>query len=246
VKIVQADCETLLGNFVNLTFESEGYIEALTTTPITRGYIQTTLTQGKYLAQVRTAAHCISKNGLCLVCYRASRPADSTTIVGHTVKFDPEFIIKSEVVTFPSGGQTANLSMSTEEYDHAYVYFDGTLMAVSISGSTLTLPSPTSATADYTVKYAVISRVPFFYWLAGTFSGSLLGIKSLPIEALSLKPSLFSSLIPESEIEYLVGKISSWDLVPSEIKEYLPNIQSLMEKALLAIAVDSLFSNVTS
>lgn len=248
VEIVEEDCETQLGNIVTLTFETEGSVEALTGTVITPAYIEDQLENGIYLAQVRTASRCISKGGLCKICYRSARPRDTVTDVGDRVKFDPEFILQTELVSFPTDA-TANLTFSELEYDSLYVYKDGILLPESdytVSGNEMTILFPTSYPLYLTVKYTVVSRVPFFYWLAGTFAGSLLGIQALPIDSLSLKPSLFSSLLPESEIDSIVSKVRRSAIIPEEIKDYLNESKSKMERALLAIAADSLFSNATS
>jgi len=248
VAIVESDCGTQLGNVVPLTFESEGLIEALTGSVITPSYIENQLELGIYMAQVRSAAYCISKGGLCRTCYRASRPRDTNTTVGGRVKFDPEFVLQTESVSILVGN-TATLNFSSETYDTAYVYQGGNLIAqnqYTIVGDQLTILYAHGFPTNLTVKYTVVSRVPFFYWLANTFSGSLLGIKALPIDALSLKPSLFSSLIPEGEIDTLVEKIRRNLSISDEIREYLNSIPSSMERALLAIAVDSLFSNATA
>lgn len=248
VTIVEEDCETLLGKFIDLTFEAEGETEALTGTVMNPAYIQSQLEDGIYIAQVRSAANCVSRGGLCKVCYQASRPEDLTVDVGDRVEFRPEFIIQTELVRILSG-DTANLAFDEAEYDFTYVYLNGNLLSSSdyfIDGTVLTILFPPSYPVSLTVKYAVISRVPFFYWLAGTFAGSLLGIQALPIEFLSLKPSLFSSLIPEGEISAIVTRLKSSPLTPIEINEYLDKVPSKMERALLAIATESLFSNVVS
>lgn len=247
VPIVEPDCHTLLGNVVTLTFECEGLVPIDTPTPINRTYITNKLAAGIYQVQVRGLAHCISKGGVCEACYKASRQKLVPQVTGAIVKIDPEFFLQAEFVTIQSGSTTVTLSYSTEQYDFIYIYNDGVLLADStytVNGRLLTLSTAVASTTKLTIKYTVISRAPFLYWLAGQYSGSLLGIKELPIESLTLKLSLHTLLIPRNEIESVVSKIESVSSVSQDVREYLPNISNFLEKSLLAIAVDSIFSNV--
>lgn len=247
VPIVEADCTTLLGSVVTLTFESEGLVRIDSSTPINRTYITNTLASGVYEVHVRSTASCISHGGLCRACYMASRPYASSPTIGTSIKLNPEFPLQAESVTVLAGSSIGNLSHAPAEYDYIYVYNNGVLVSPStytVNNKLLTLTTPVVSQTIFVVKYTVLSRAPFFYWLAGQYAGSLLGTKALPAQPLSLKPSLFSSLLPSHDVDYVVTKVLNSDLTPFDIKGYLPNAASLLEKTLLAIAVDSVFSNV--
>lgn len=249
VPIVDDDCGTLLGDVIPLTSESEGLISVEAGVPITRATINSKLAAGIYEINVRSIPTCISSGGICQKCFQSSRPGAVLPAVGTKAKIHPEFILNIEPVTVHFTTDSAELTLTPDRYDKVYIYNNGVLLTpfeYQIMGTTLTMTITPSVDTVLIVKYVVVSRVPFFYWMADTYAGSLLGIKALPISYLSLKPSLFTSLIPESEVDYLVTKLRASELIPFEVKEYLPKIKSLMEKALFAIAVDSVFSNVTT
>lgn len=247
--VVEDDCGTLLGENATLNFDLEGLISVVTNTPISRASIESDLSQGIYTKRIRNLSSCISKDGICQRCFSSSRPSDPLPSLGSSVVIPSEFQIQSEILYISTGGSSSALAYSQDTYDSLKVFHNGLLVSPStytVTGSVLSLNSVVSSDTFFAVKYYVISRAPFFYWLAKTYGGSLFGLKPLPLRALTLKPSLFSSLIYQGDVELLVSSINRIETIPEDIKLYLQGPISIMEKTLLAIAVDSVFSNATS
>jgi len=249
VRVVEYDCGTMLGEVHALNFEIEGSKSVVTGDVINRAFIESQLSQGIYEVQIRSLSSCISKDGVCQECFNASLPNRTYPNIGDYVQIPPQFQMQSEVLSIRAGFSSAQMSFTSDIYDTITVVLDGVVLPASdysVFGDILTLATPVTLDSNIVVKYNVLSRAPFFYWLAKTYGGSLLGLKPLPIRPLTLKPSLLSAVIPVSEIDVIIDKISGMEMVPEDMKLYFPNTTSILEKALLAIAVDSIFSNAVN
>lgn len=120
----------------------------------------------------------------------------------------------------------------------------GTAKYLGSSYSVATLPFTMDFIGrDFTIKYVVISRITFYYWLAATFSGAMLGIKPLPTRPLILKKQLLLENIPESLVEEITGDLEGRGEVTEDFTGYLRTIKDPLEAALFAILLGSIFLN---
>ena len=108
-----------------------------------------------------------------------------------------------------------------------------------------TAPFPNSSATefeDYTVKYVVITRATFYYWLAATFAGSLLGVKPLPSRPLPLRKNLLLEAIPENDLEVLTDKLER-SAAAGDFTRYLNQVKDPLEKAVFGVMLGSIFLN---
>jgi len=191
VTIVEEDCETMLGRRILLETHVEGSTRTETWTILSRGYIDTLLGNGVYQAYTRTLDSCVSKGGVCLKCYQASRPYMPALSVGNNVTLNPDYVSYEECLEAGSrdGRDYVYPTQNILEADNYAVYTLGNLVTdqAQVYPSTvetpygyLTMPDSSETEGSppylgfYTVRAWVQDRTPFMYWLAGTFSGSLL------------------------------------------------------------------------
>lgn len=243
IPLVEEDCETLLGTFVPLNYDAEGLIELETDLPLTRERIQFLLQEGRVEIATRTAASCISNNGVCRKCASASMPDVVIPVVGESFQFSPGTILQINRVFTGTEGTTASLQYEQNQFDYLYVYNNGQLLpssSYSVSGSQLILATP-SPNTYLTIKYVVETNLSYFYWLADTYSGSLIGVKSLPSLRLPFRCSLIRSILPKEDVNVLMNKLLQEPNVPEDALRYLPNIKDDLEKTLLVLFLGSIF-----
>lgn len=248
VPVVDLDCGTGLGQTVNLTYESEGYVEVATGVPLSRTRIDTLLSQGIYDVQVRNLSTCISKGGVCQTCYKASNPHLTVPALNSIVQVPASFVMGAETTIVMAGSTTTSLTIDPGTYDLALIFQNGTLQTSTqaniINGSLVLTSAPVSST-NYMIRYVVYSRTPFMYWLAKTYAGSMLGMKPLPSPMLPLKPSLISSIVPAPALEDMIKSVHGNSLIPEDSVRYADSISDPLEKALYSLALGVIFSSAS-
>lgn len=246
VKVVEANCGTVLGGLVPLEENSVGEVELSNGLRLNSSRISTlSLTGASYVA-IRSLPSCISKGGVCLACLSASRPRLSGVVVGNTTKISPELPVSIVKIKISAGTTTATLPYSTSEYDSVYIFNGSSLLATSeysISGTTLTLTVAPGIDTFYMVRFIVISNVAYFYWLSNTYSGSLLGIKNLINLQLPVKPSIVRASINTTDIDVLATLLRNSEVKDEDFVSYIPNIKDSLEKAIFVITLNSIFLN---
>lgn len=243
ILLVEEDCETLLGTFVPLNYDVEGLIELETDLPLTRERIQLLLQEGKTEVSTRTTSSCVSSGGVCRKCAAASFPGVVLPAVGESFQFFPGTILQIDRVSTGTSGEGVSLQYEQNQFDYLLVYNNGQILPqseYSITNSYLTLVTP-SPNTYLTIKYVVETNLPYFYWLADTYSGSLLGVKSLPSLRLPFRCSVIRSTIPKEDINVLAEMLFKEPNVPEDAIRYIPNIKDDLEKALLVIFLGSIF-----
>lgn len=246
VEVVETDCGTLLGEVLPVNGDLEGRVELSTGLSITPARINALLSGGVYEVSTRSIGSCISEGGVCQACAAASRQKQPVPAVGSLWKVYPETIIEIAHKVLVAGYNTVTLDFTTDQYDLLYMYQNGALVSessYSVSGNVLTFPTPSVSDQTFTVKYVVNTRITFYYWLAETYSGSLLGIQALPRRALPLKKSLLALHIPQEDVESLVQDLKSSPASGGDFIPYLDDIRDPLEKAVFAVMLGSLFLN---
>jgi hypothetical protein len=247
VPVVESDCGTALGELTPVNYELEGKVELATGNIISKERVEQLLSMGVYQTSVRTLSTCVSKNGVCQACYHSTHQYEPLPAVGSSVQVFPEYVSGTDVLALLEGSSSAVLSLSTEQYDRAYVYYSGTLINpqdYSVLGNTLQLKAPVPHAIDLTVRFTTITRAPFLGWLAGTYSGSLLGMMALPSPKLPIRKRLLTSLLPTAVLDLLSTQAETLNQVPTESITYLEKITDPLEKALFVIALHGIFLNV--
>ena len=247
VSVTEQDCGTSLGTLTTVNYELEGKVELSTNTIISFDRILSLLTNGIYFVPVRSLSSCISKDGVCQTCFHASRQKEPIPSIKSTPQILPEYTVATEAIPAVSGQSVFILSEGSDLYDLAYVYHKGVLLAESqytIDNLILTLGVPLTEDGQITIRYTTYIRAPYLFWLAGTYSGSMLGIKQLQAPPLPIRKRLLTSLVPESMLESLVQGVSELRGVPVEAIDYLAKVHDPLEKALLVISIYAIYMNV--
>jgi hypothetical protein len=164
------------------------------------------------------------------------------------VKILPEYVTYTETLSTRSGDTILPITQPKSLYDRIYVYYTGILLnpsAYTTTDTTIVLSTGLPADGNVVVRYTSYIRAPYLFWLATTYSGSILGIKELPALGLVLRKRLLTSLLPLSVIESVSAKVVDLKGVPSEVKNYLSDVDDPLEKALLALAINSIYLNVS-
>lgn len=248
VTIVEDYCSTLLGEELDVNYEVEGYIELSTGERITRARIEQLLSQGQYKIRVRSLSTCTSEGGVCAKCYHSSRQDEPYPAVGEIRTVAPLFVKSTEVTVVGQNG-VITLTLSEDTFDKVIVYCNDNRYSTGdykLSGNTLELlDSSIAAGSVAVVRYISETKVPFMLWLAGTYSGSLLGVRQLPGPLLPIRSLLLTSQIPEHTLDSLVELLDSGNsAVPGNMIEYARTVPDLLEKSLFSIALRVIYDVV--
>lgn len=247
--VLEEDCHTRLGETIDVNFEAEGKIELATDTPLSRDRITTLLSQGVYKVQVRSLSTCITPYGVCASCCKASRPLLPRPAVEDVVQIEPLYERDTEVLYTSGPTTTFTLSVDSESYTTLLIYKNGVLQDPStytVNGYSLQMSTTVPKDSYLVVRYVTNTRVPFLLWLANTYCGSLLGVKSLPGPMLPVRSLLLTDYVPESIVNDLVEDTKNMSAIPPNMLEYLDSIEDRLEKALFLIALRTIYGNVIS
>lgn len=248
VEVVEDYCHTLLGEEVDVNYEVEGYTELSTGESITRSRIEELLSLGIYRVRIRSLSTCISEGGVCAKCYHSSRPDEPYPEVGSVVIIEPLFVKSTEVLVLDSR-RTLPLSLESDSYDGLLVYCNQGLQpsnSYTVEGTTLTVTDTSILPGTpVVVRYQSITTVPYMLWLADTYSGSLLGVKSLPSPLLPVPPLRLEQSLPDYLLEPLLDTLSSdSSMTPGNLVEYAHTISNVLEKSLFCIALRTIYDAV--
>lgn len=246
VDIIEEDCETLLGDIFPISVAAQGLIELATNNPLNTSRLASLITTNNVEVAVRSTSTCLSVGGVCRRCLRGSRPGITVPAVGSKYKLFPEIIIDTGTVTIETGQTSGSILYSANQFDKLYAYSDGTLIdpsTYSITGNSFVLNSVAGSNISYFLKYVVITNSQFFYWLANTYSGSLLGISPLDKKLLPLRKEVLLKYIPQEDIEVLISQLKSSEIAEEDSVQYLDSITDPVEKAVFVVTLCSIFLN---
>lgn len=89
------------------------------------------------------------------------------------------------------------------------------------------------------------SRLSYWGYLTGSFSGSLIGAKPLQTPPLPVRGSLIKSMLTPGILHFLHEEVFKLELLPPNYEAYCRSIADPLERALLTITLYSLYSNVS-
>jgi hypothetical protein len=244
IEVGEDACNTLLGETIAVDYDAQGRIELSTGLPINKARIIALLGQGIYSVSVRSTATCISQGGVCRACIASSYPEAVLPAIGSYFQLKSRLEVDVFAYSLPASSVIVSLPHSTGVYDTLVVFQNGLVVpssTYSISESTLTFGSPSASIRDLTFKFYVNSAVTFYYWLAETYAGSLLGIKPIGRGLLVIRKELLLEVIPEADIDALVDLLSKSEIVPEDSRNYLVGIMDPLEKAIFALVLSAIF-----
>lgn len=246
VRIIEEDCETMLGEFVSISTRAQGLIELATNNPLDSARMASLITSNNKEVAVRSTATCISVGGVCRRCLRGSRPGLTVPAVGSWFMLDPEVVVDTGPIAIETGQTTVALKYPSDQFDKIYVYNDGTLVnpsTYSLTGSSFVLNSPAVSNVSYFVKYVSQTYSSYFYWLANTYAGSLLGINPLGKQSLPVRKNTMEQYIPQEDVEVLIKELQRLDIAEEDSIKYIDEITDPVEKAIYVVVLSSIFLN---
>jgi len=245
VSIVANDCGTYLGSVIPLTYAALGKMELANSTPLTESRISTLLSQGVTTIRVRNTTTCISKGGLCSVCYQATSGIANTP-VGNFVTLTSEFVYQTDLIVGDGVNASYPVTQSSSQYTKTNVsggaYYPEVL---SLTDTTITFNSVRQPTQTFALEYYQVSTDPLLEYIAKSYSGSLLGLSPLPSYQLQLKPSLYLSMFSDSQIQLLRNELDLYSKnIPPLYLEYCDKISDTLEKVLYILYIYAIYANV--
>lgn len=249
VTIVSEDCLTTNGYMATITYELEGRIELATGVPITETRILYLVSQGIYKIGVRSLDTCISPNGVCRACYKGTFLDSTPPPVGTVTKIVPEYNFSTDVIRGNGGTTVFTLSQLPATYEKVLVIQNGNIMSsgYTITNDQLTLTVAPSLGINVIVKYYNITSQPYVGYLANTYSGSLLGMKALPTQAIHIRPSLINSLLGDTEMNLAKDELGShYKMITPLYLDYIDRVPDKLEKSLYMSVLYGIYSNVSS
>lgn len=246
VRIKEADCGTALGEVITLDYSAQGLIELATGLPLTHARITSLLSSGIYKVSVRTLHTCQTVDGVCLSCYNSSLPNAPEQDVGDVVTVRNQFVLLEETLVLKAGTHTYPLAYdkSVYEYDFIVVSTDNSTLSYSLSDTSITLTGTVVDNETLSLKYVVYSNRPLMAMLSATFSGSLLGMRSLREYKTTLNPRILRNSITAQEVDGLYAVTSGLGTVPSNMLRYSTSITDNLEKALFLLTMFILHSSM--
>lgn len=110
-----------------------------------------------------------------------------------------------------------------------------------LRGTYIRLGIPDVPTVGEIVRMPVESSA-YLNYLAGTYSGAIMGALPLPSPPLPLRPDLFEELVSHEEMNMMVREMGSLKIPRDEV-DYLNNINGKFERALIILAYYGAYGN---
>lgn len=249
VTVVSEDCGTTLGKIIEINYEVEGRIELSTGNPITETRILNLLALGIYKIAIRSLDSCVALNGVCRTCYHGTFLDLTSPAIGTKTKIVPEYNYQTDVARGDGVKTVFDLTEDPANYTKVLVIQNGVIMLSGyiISGLTITLTVPPALGVNIVIHYYKNTAQPFMGYLANTYSGSLLGLKALPTQAVHLRPSLFHIVLSDVQIDLAKEELNTaYPLVTAPYIDYIGHVKDKLEKSLYIAVLYGLYSNVTS
>lgn len=243
VLVVEDNCDTGLGEVVAVSGKIEGKVELETDSPLSVARLTALALSGDTEVAIRSTSTCISLGGVCGKCLKASYPSISSPVIGNFYQIYPELEVESAVLDLPAGQTVLTLPFPAEKYDKLYVFEGGVITPsadYNVSGSTLTFTSSSGFARRFKFKFIVLSNLPYYYWLGKTYSGSLVGIKSVADLRLPLRESLLTAFINSDQIDSLYSALAASDQGGEDLVQYIPSIKGSLERAVYILFLSAL------
>lgn len=248
VSIVEGDCGTLLGNLTELTFNKEGSISLEDgNVALTRNMILSKFSSGQYFIKLRSSSTCISQDGVCQSCYYGSNIHTTPPTIGTLVQIPPVYEIVSEVIAGDGSTLTFPLTTDSSLYDYFLIVLDGVVVAsgVTLLDGSLVFDTAPVLGSKYIIRHFRSSSLPLLGYFAKTYSGSLLGVKSMDTPRLPMRESLYLKAIDDGVLKMAVEEVKKIRGVPTTYLEYLSSVPSKLEQALLALYLNAVYGAIT-
>jgi len=242
VNVVEEDCGTTLGLIQDLNFSVQGDILVETGEPITYNQIYTKLGAGVYSAGFRSASTCTSSEGICAKCAAGSNLLQPEPGVGSYLALSPLLNYATLTVTITNLPQ--ELFLSTVDYDLALVIHNGQVIASGTSGSNIVLQvGDVPINQSVLVRYYISDSSSLLSYFAKSYSGALLGIKSLDAPMLTVPEKVYETIIPDEALFLAENELRQLN-IDARYLSYIEEINNKLEKALAILYFYATFAYI--
>lgn len=249
VRVLAFDCDTLLGEIRDTSYEMEGMVEVATKARLSRDRISQLLQSGQYKTGIRTLSTCQTHTwgGICQACYQASLFTDTSPNFGDTVVVPSYLVYQTDTLLSDGNIPTFDLSQTSDDWYSIKVFNNGTEVPTSnytLGFDTITFNPLLPQGSVYVVHFLKLNTEPFQGYIAQTYSGALLGMQPLPTLKPMLRMALYEQQFSDGFIGLLMDELSTLKAIPSTYIDFVNNVHGKMEKVLLALYMYALYSNV--
>ena len=262
IPIVEVDCGTALGSISTVGYQIVGQINLSTLSPITTNNISTWLSTGIATIRTRDTSSCISKGGICQVCYQTaphtgnialdgSRLLDGSQLLngyapGPTATIYSEYIYWTDVITGDGVNSTYPVTQTTAMYDYTNLDIIPNPLVSSLTDTQITFTRVLTKSDVFPLQYYIQSSNPLLEYFAKTYSGGLFGIAPLPSFKLVVKPSVLQGLFSANQLSLMMEDLSVYSAnIPPGYLSYCDTIVDNLEKALFIIYLYAVYSSIS-
>lgn len=250
VKVVEENCNTNLGDRINLDFSQVGQWDLALDRRLTREDIEFFLGQGSYTRFVRNPPHCISPGGICKKCYQAVNPGEPVPAIDSSVKLKTYLVVATQYSLLGSDGSVI-LDSDGSDVTRVSVYFNDvytqnyTMSETSTGDLRVTYNGAVTSSDSLFIRMFKDTSSPYMSYLSATYSGNLLGASYLETGALPARASLIKERITESRLSSLETALNEFSqYIPPTYLNYIANIKDPLERELYILALYGVFYDV--
>ena len=247
VRIVSANCGTLLGEPNATSPVLEGLIETATGVAFTSTRINTLLAAGTYRTYTRSVHTCTAAEGVCQLCYSSSYPYNTTPVVGAEVILSPTFIGAVDIIV--GDGVTTSFQLTQTQFTPSRIalFRDGTIVAsgfsVDVATRILTFTVAPTPGVQYAAKQYKTTTDGLLGYFSKTYSSALFGIKELPTVPMVLPENKLDLLLEDNSLAMAFNELRTLQ-IPQSMLEYYSKISSKVERALFIVYMYVLYVSV--
>ena len=251
VKVVEENCNTNLGDRIDLDFSQVGQWDLALDRRLTRDDIEFFLSLGSYTRFIRNPPHCISPGGICKKCYTAVNPGEPSPEIGSQVKLNTYLVVNTQYTLLTSGDGSVVLNTDGSDITRVSVYFNDvytknyTMVELPEGDLQLTYNGTVVNGDTLFIRMFKDTSSPYMSYLSSTYSGNLLGASYLETGALPARTALIKERITESRLSSLEAALEEFsEYIPTTYVNYIANIKDPLERELYILALYGVFYDV--
>lgn len=261
VEVIQDNCGTKLGKRISVSpavngpvrIDFNGTLNPDRTIPdsyrISKDDIELWLANSIYTTYVRDLHYCTSIGGICASCY-ASTFNVPAPVVGTKVQVKNQYVLSSDSYLTTTGILTYNISAEAGTYDSVVVYLNNSVLEegvdFNVNNNVVILVNDPGFGNYLSVNTILVSNRPFLSYLAESFSGSVIGIKSIINQSITLPTNVIDRSINDNQLRHLYDQAVQLGFIDQTQLDYYNTIGNKIEKALFLILTYVINNDISS
>jgi len=260
VEVIQEDCKTKLGKRISVSPGVNGLVRIdfnVTLNPdrtipdsyrISKSDIELWLANSIYTTYVRDLHYCTATGGICASCY-ASTFNVAAPKVGSLVQVKNQYVLSSDSYLTTSGSTVFAITADEGTYDSVTVYLDNQVLTdsqFSVVDNSVVLTDDPGFGNYLTINTVLVSNKPFMSYLADSYSGSVVGIKSIINQPITLPTGVVDRAINNNQLKNLYDQAEQLGLIDQVQLDYYNSLTNKVEKALLLITLYTIYNDISA